>query len=148
MDINSPRARQLMALSARLLREHASDVEVDYDGTTCDGTALADDLEAEVEDSLDGENPIRRFVIQQEYDGRRAGEPSNWQWQDSGVRIPHGLDEAGALEYARDFVRTRHENRFIRGWRLVERFEVAAIVVRETISEKPGLPVDPMAEQG
>jgi hypothetical protein len=48
--VPSPRLRELATLAAAMLREHCSDVDVVYDGTTCDGTCLADDIESELAD--------------------------------------------------------------------------------------------------
>ena len=45
-SMNEERKRYLVAQAIRYIRERP-DGELDYDGTTCDGYCLADDLESE-----------------------------------------------------------------------------------------------------
>jgi len=41
------RAAYLMRVAAAYIRRHCPGEEIDFDGTTCDGYCLADDLDAE-----------------------------------------------------------------------------------------------------
>lgn len=44
------RAAEMLRIAAAVIREHAYDVLVDYDDTTCDGFCIADDCENAAED--------------------------------------------------------------------------------------------------
>lgn len=43
----SARAIELMRIAASMIEENCPDATAEYDGTTCDGQCLADDLRSE-----------------------------------------------------------------------------------------------------
>ena len=55
IDPTLARAAELMRHAAGLIRDHCPSETVQYDGTTCDGECLADDLESTASDISGGE---------------------------------------------------------------------------------------------
>lgn len=75
---------------------------------------------------MTGTTTTRRLVLQYEYNGKRLGDPDNWQWLDSPFKL-RGSTPEEQLAAARDFVRgagSDLENKFIRAYRVVERTTV------------------------
>jgi hypothetical protein len=136
MHVNSPRARDLLALAAAFMREHG-DEPVDFtfengDEISADGLSIAELIETELAESVSATAPVyRQFVEQQEYNSKRLGEEDNWGWTDTGRNLK-AKDLDDAVRVSREFqARMPSDGRFVRAHRIVERFSTKADVVVE-----------------
>lgn len=72
---------------------------------------------------MTGTTTTSRLVLQYEYNGKRLGDPDNWQWLDSPFRL-RGSTPEEQLAAARDFVRGAGVSKVIRAYRVIERLTV------------------------
>lgn len=68
-----------------------------------------------------------RLVLQMDYNSKRSGEPDSWSWLDSPFVLRGSPEEQ--IEQAKAHVARRGDNKFVRGWRIVERTTVETDVV-------------------
>lgn len=85
---------------------------------------------------MDNPRTYTTLVLQYDYNGKRSGEPDNWEWIDAGFVLKGDTDDE-KLEMAKDYVTNRAgSSKFIRGYRVIRRTTVTTDELVEELQQE------------